>query len=309
MKKNKNNPEYFYFLSKQKNFRSRAAFKLIELNKKFKFFQKKGGVLDLCASPGSWLQVSRKLLSKENIIIGIDACFIKPIVGCIIFKGDITSKGCFFTISEIKNSLKKEINVILHDGAPKMGIAWVRDVYNQNILALKAFKLGIQCLKKNGWFVSKIFFSENVHGLLFALQYFFFEIKICKPRASRQTSAETYIICKNFILPIKFDNILLNPEYIFKDSFSNKHSFFNKSPILVKEKKFSSFLKFIRFNFKKSYRKDFINLNDEYFSSCGFSYFGNFFQNKINKKKKIFQTFFFLIINWQSFILEKKSFL
>jgi AdoMet-dependent rRNA methyltransferase SPB1 len=300
MKNKKNFPDYFYFLSKKKNYRSRAAFKLIELNKKFKFLEKASGILDLCAAPGSWLQVARNLTSTKTLVIGVDASFIKPISNCLILKGDITSKGSFFAIIEIRNFFKKEITVVLHDGAPKMGTVWSRDAYNQNILALKAFKLTILCIKKNGWFISKIFFSQNIHGFMFALNFFFSNIMVCKPKACRRSSAETYIICKGFIIPLRFENLLLKPEYIFGDYLSKKNFFFlKKHEINVKKNKFLIFLKFIRYKSKISNQMNFINFNDEYLVQCSLIIFGFVFKDKILKKKKKSQNYiFFLLINW-----------
>jgi hypothetical protein len=134
---------------------------------------------------------------------------------------------------------------------------------------------------------------------------------MCKPKACRLTSAETYIICKDFILPIKFDNILLNPGYIFGKFFFKKKNFPpNKFGIGLEKKNYSIFLKIIRLKSKNLYRIDLINLNDEYFVSCGLINFGSFFKNGISKGKKLFQNFyFFLYINWYKiFFLRKKSY-
>ena len=96
----KNRCDIFYFIAKKYKFRSRAAFKLIEINKKFGFLEKSSGVLDLCAAPGSWLQVSRALTSISALIIGIDIAPIKKIKGCQTLRGDISSFFLFKIFTE-----------------------------------------------------------------------------------------------------------------------------------------------------------------------------------------------------------------
>jgi AdoMet-dependent rRNA methyltransferase SPB1 len=213
----KNRCDFFYFTAKKFKFRSRAAFKLIELNKKFSFLENASGILDLCAAPGSWMQVARHLAPLCAPIIGIDIYPIKALKGCTTLKGDITSPSCSNSVSKILNKFGQQINIVLHDGSPKMGSKWLSDVYKQNELVLNAFKLIRNFLIYSGWFVTKIFKSEHFNNLFFILKFFFKKIFIFKPIASRNSSTEIYLVCKEYFKnSIKY-NLLLEPNFTFKE--------------------------------------------------------------------------------------------
>uniref|UniRef100_A0A7S0VGE2 Ribosomal RNA methyltransferase FtsJ domain-containing protein n=1 Tax=Hemiselmis tepida TaxID=464990 RepID=A0A7S0VGE2_9CRYP len=313
----KERKDLYYFLSKKFFFRSRAAFKLIELNQKFKFLNKSRGILDLCAAPGGWLQVVQKVVSPSALIIGIDAKKISPLKGCNMLKGDITSKGCLGPILKLKKWKNKKLDVVLHDGAPRMGTSWVRDALNQNSLTLNAFKLAINCIEKGGWFVSKIFCSGNFHGLLFSFRFFFKKLKIFKPKASRFASAETYLICKNFLAPSKFDHNLLKAKFIFGNFPEKKKKNFKNKIMEEEEKKNKNFLNFLLFLRKKEKRTfeqlNFLISGDESLCILGLNFFGKMIFSQKKRKKKKLQTgitVLFLISNLiYYFFPTKKKFL
>ncbi|ABW97995.1 sbp1 (nucleomorph) [Hemiselmis andersenii] len=310
----KERKDLYYFLSKKYFFRSRAAFKLIELNQKFRFLDKSRGVLDLCAAPGGWLQVVQKVVSPGSLIIGVDAKKILPIKGCNMFKGDITSRGCLEPILKLKNWKNKRLDVVLHDGAPRTGTSWVRDALNQNSLSLNAFKLAVNCIEKGGWFVSKIFCSGNFHGLLFVLRFFFKKIKIFKPRASRLTSAETYLICKDFFLPTKLDQNLLKGKFIFGTPSEKKNNIFKIKSIekkKIKNKEILNFLPFFRKKEKKVIESfDFYISGDESLCIFGFSFFGKMLFSPTKGRRKKVQseiTILLLISNLMDYFFKIKK--
>jgi AdoMet-dependent rRNA methyltransferase SPB1 len=297
MVQNKGKHDYFYFYAKQKNFRSRAAFKLIQLNNKFEFLNKSKGIIDLCSAPGSWLQVCKKICPKGSLIIGIDAEKIKPILGCQIIKGDITSPNCIRMIKEIKKLNKEKIWVILHDGAPKMGVEKFRDVFNQNLLVLKAFRLSHECLEKKGWFVTKIFRSKFINGLLYTLQHFYFKIFIVKPLSSRNKSSEIFIVCKYFNCPKKSDQCFFLSSFVFGLSeIKNLKSINSKKNHLInfKEKINKNLEKIFRFKgFLKKLKIKKTSLSTELESIFGINYYSlilktNKYFFKIIIKKKLF---------------------
>ena len=205
----------FYFLAKKYGFRSRAAFKLIELEKKYKILKSSKGIIDLCAAPGSWVQVANKISPNTSLIIGIDAQKIRPIKGCYFLRGDITSPNIITILDKIKKIDQRKINTVLHDGAPKIGSSWLKDVLNQNELVLMSLKISIKSLEKGGTFISKVFRSEFLHGILYISSCFFENIFLFKPSSSRKSSTEIYLICKKFKAPINFDPFFFSADYVF----------------------------------------------------------------------------------------------
>ena len=214
-KKGQTRLDAYYRLAKDQGYRSRAAYKLIQLNRKYDFLGKCKSLVDLCAAPGGWCQVAAKHMPVGSKICGVDLVPIHPIRGVKTFVGDITDDK---TRKIVMTWLKKEpVDCVVHDGAPNVGGVWSKDLFAQNSLVLCSLKLACSFLKTGGWFVSKVFRSPDFHKLMWLLKQFFEKVEATKPLASRMESAEIFVVCHGYLSPKNIDPKLFSAQHVFSE--------------------------------------------------------------------------------------------
>lgn len=169
----------------------------------------------MCAAPGSWCQVATEKCPVNSLIIGVDIVKMKPLPNVITFQSDITTEHCR---SELRSYMKTwKADVVMHDGAPNVGKDWTQDAFTQSELVLQSLKLAVEYLTVGGTFVTKVFRSKDYNKLMWVFQQFFEKVEATKPPASRNVSAEIFVVCRKFKAPKKFDPKLLDASVIFED--------------------------------------------------------------------------------------------
>ena len=188
---NKQRRDTFVRQSKVDGYRARSAYKLIEIDEKFKIFKGGISVIDIGAAPGSWSQYVSKVV-KSGKIISIDLKQMEKIGNTIQIKGD-------FTKLDIQNQIKKYLingsDVVMSDMAVNTtGIKNI-DSIQTGELCKEAMFFAKDLLKNNGYFISKIFMGGTFNEIVAEGKKYFKEVKVFKPKSSRKDSKESFIIC------------------------------------------------------------------------------------------------------------------
>ncbi len=192
---NERKKDHYYKKAKKENLRSRAAFKIIQLNNKFKGLLKNGdSVLDLGCAPGGWITAIKDIVGENGIVIGVDLQPITPISGVKFILGDITDEN---TIEQIKE-YNSNFNVITSDCSPNISGNWEIDHARQIYLAEISLDICKHLLSEGGNFIVKVFQGELFNDFIKKMKRMFEKVNISKPDASRKRSSEIYVVGRRY---------------------------------------------------------------------------------------------------------------
>ena len=187
----KQHRDQFFKKSKVLGYRSRSAFKLLELNKKFKFISKRTSLIDIGSSPGGWSQVASEMI-KNGKIIAIDKKSMEGIKNVRFYQGD-------FSDSKIKNKLldllPEKVDVVISDMAADTTGNKSLDCIRTNLLCEDVIDFSVKIIKPNGKVISKLFMGEDFLKVKKIAEKKFKKVNFFKPESSRDESKETYIHC------------------------------------------------------------------------------------------------------------------
>ncbi len=188
--------DYYYKKAKAEEYRSRASFKLKQLNERFGLIRSGDKVLDLGAAPGGWMQVAREIAGGGGFVLGVDLAKIQDFeLGNVkSLQGDFTKRE---TIEKIKEILPG-CDVIISDASPDISGVWDIDHFRSVELCRSVLAIASEILKPNGNFLVKVFQGEHTGEFFGEVRRKFTYAKMTKPKASRSGSAEAYIVAKGF---------------------------------------------------------------------------------------------------------------
>jgi 23S rRNA (uridine2552-2'-O)-methyltransferase len=192
------NPQDRYFhKAKQEGYRSRAAYKLLELQQRYRILRAGDKIVDLGAAPGGWLQVASKIVGAKGKVVGVDLQEIQPFgqQNIALIHGDATSAELQ---EKIKVLLGAAADAVISDMAPKLSGIRDADMARAAELQRLALQVAARLLRPGGLLVTKSFMSNDLRELTAELKNFFADVQRTKPEATRQGSSEFYFIAKNF---------------------------------------------------------------------------------------------------------------
>lgn len=188
--------DFFWKEAKRWGYRSRASFKLIQINERFGVIRKGYKVVDLGAAPGGWLQVAKDIAGKKGVVIGVDLLPIEPIEGVFTLKKDIRRPDVVNRILEITGGDK--VDAVLSDASPNLSGNWSWDHGRSIDLAETALGVSDKILKEDGNFVVKVFQGDMYRAFFRTVLTRFERVNAYTPRASRKESAEIYLIGRGY---------------------------------------------------------------------------------------------------------------
>ncbi len=187
--------DHYYRKAKMENYRSRAAYKLKQLDFKFDIISPGSTVVDLGASPGGWSQIALEQVGEEGKVVALDIDRFLKIEGVTFIRGDIRKDE---TLEKLLEELPEGADVVISDMSPNISGNYSYDHALSIDLCENALKFASKVLKQDGNFVVKMFFGDMSKGFVSLVRRNFHEVHVTHPEASRPTSSEVYVIGLGF---------------------------------------------------------------------------------------------------------------
>ena len=188
--------DFYRKLAHQEGYRSRAAYKLKELNKSYRIIGPGFYVLDLGCSPGGWTQVATELAGNKGKVLGVDTSFVEEIPNAHIIRGNIEDESI---VEEVFSYFGRKVNAVICDLSPQVSGTWSIDHAKQIALNYAAIKIMDHVLAYKGNALFKVFDGEYSNEFRDYVKKKFTKVQLRKPKASRKTSSELYFVCIGYL--------------------------------------------------------------------------------------------------------------
>ena len=188
--------DHYRKLAHEQGYRSRAAYKLKELNKAYRILGAGFYVLDLGCAPGGWTQIAVKLVGNQGKVLGVDTSYVEEIEGAEIIRGNIEDESI---VDDVLEYFERKVNAVICDLSPQVSGNWSVDHAKQISLNYAAANIMDKVLASKGNAVFKVFDGEYTTEFRDYLKKKFAKIKLTKPQASRKQSSELYFVCLGYL--------------------------------------------------------------------------------------------------------------
>lgn len=201
----------WYKLAKKEGWRTRASFKLLQLDERNHIFFEGARVVDLGAAPGGWSQVAYELVGPEGKVVGVDLDKIEPLEGVTFLRGDMTSPD---TVARTLEACGGVADIVISDMSPNISGAYATDHARSIHLCESALTFAEKVLVREGTFVTKVFEGDLFPQFINKVRTIFEEVKVANPPASRSASSEVYVVAKGFRGPSRYPAPKAAPSWV-----------------------------------------------------------------------------------------------
>ncbi len=191
----------WYKLAKREGWRSRASYKLIQIQEKVPVIREGDRVVDLGAAPGGWSQVAVELAGPSGVVVGVDLDSIERLDGATFLRGDMTRPE---TVAAVLEAIGGSADVVISDMSPNISGAYSTDQARSVWLCENALAFAEKSLARGGTFVAKVFEGDLFPAFLRKVEDRFRDLRVVNPRASRKASSEVYVVALGFRGPAAY---------------------------------------------------------------------------------------------------------